>query len=164
MTTISRPEVTTPTTVRTRRSGWLVVLSVVLLVLGLGVGFLVGRTTAPDMPSDLASPTVTKMLTDFQVAFNAADEQKIATFFAPQASFTDASRYDGYVIDGNTKIAEALAMYASEGFRLSEPGTAIQDGWNDEWVAQYMMSSNGPTMAVYRLADDGKIQDMWVHD
>src|SRR5690242_14896231 len=127
MATISRPTTTVPETVQGRRTGWLAWLSVALLLLGLGAGFLVGRVTKTDTapPSDLAGVTITKMLDDYVQAVNGGDATKIATFFAPDATLTDTTRTGGYVVQGNTKIAAAMASWHPLGFELTKGGTAI---------------------------------------
>jgi hypothetical protein len=135
-------------------------LSVILLVVGLGAGFLVGQVTKADtvLPSDLAGTTVTQMLDDYMAAVNAGDATKIASFFATDATFTDTTKDDGYVVEGNTEIAETMASWHPLGFQVSDPGTAIQNG---EYVAQYHISSVDAVMAVYQI-EDGKFQNVWI--
>jgi hypothetical protein len=135
-------------------------LSVILLIVGLGAGFLVGQATKADtvLPSDLAGTTVTQMLDRYAEAVNAGDATKIASFFATNATFTDATKDGGYVIEGNTKIAEAIASWHPLGFQVSDFGTAIQNG---NYVAQYHISSADAIMAVYQL-EDGKFQNAWM--
>lgn len=161
MTTISRPGVTSSATVPVHRlNGWLAWLSVILLIVGLGAGFLVGQATKRDtvLPSDLAGTTVTQMLDRYAAAVNSGDATKIASFFATNATFTDTTKDGGYVIEGNTKIAEQIASWHPLGFQISDFGTAIHNG---NYVAQYHMSSVDAVMAVYQL-EDGKILNMWV--
>jgi hypothetical protein len=160
MTTTSRPVSTEPATVPTRRNRWVAGFSVILVLVGLAVGFLVGRATKPDvvLPSDLADTTVTTMLNDYLTAVNEGDETEIASFFATDATFTDTAKRDGYVMEGNTQIAKAMASWHPLGFQMWAPGTAIH---NDDYVAQYTVSSVGPAIAVYEL-QDGKIQNVWI--
>ena len=160
MTTVSAPTPTTlpPAPARIRWAAW---LSVALLLVGLAAGFFAGRATAPEteLPADLADSTVTMMLDDYLAASNSGDATRIAEFFAPDATFTDTTKDgSGYVMEGNTRIAEAIASWDELGFEGSEPGTAIQNG---EFVARYSISSVGEAMAVYQVRD-GKIQNLWI--
>jgi hypothetical protein len=145
--------------VRGRRQGWLGWLPVLLLVVGLGAGFMVGRVTKPEppVPSDLAGTEVTSVLDEFMAAVNSGDEARIADVFAPAAVLSDVEG-DGDVATGNSEIASDFATWQAGGFRLGDPGTAIRNG---DFVAQYHVSSVGAVMAVYQL-DDDRIQHMWV--
>jgi hypothetical protein len=146
--------------VRGRRQGWLGWLPVLLLVVGLGAGFVVGRVTKPEtpVPSDLAGTEVTSVLDEFMAAVNSGDEARIADVFAPDAVLSDVSEGGGDVATGNSEIAADFATWQAGGFRLWDPGTAIRHG---DFVAQYHVSSTGPVMAVYQL-DGDRIQHMWV--
>lgn len=160
MTTITRPVSTGPAIAPVRRNGWLAWLSVILLIVGLGAGFLVGQATKTEtvLPSDLAGTAVTQMLDGYAAAVNAGDATKIASFFATNATFTDTTKDGGYVVEGNMKIAETIASWHELGFQVSDFGTAIQNG---DYVAQYHISSVDAVMGVYQL-EDGKILNMWV--
>lgn len=160
MMTLSTAAPTVSPAEPTRGNGRLVWLSVVLLLLGLTGGFLAGRATAPEtvLPADLASPEVTTMLQDELDAVNFGDAATLESLFAEDATFTDTAG-DGYTVEGNTKIAEGLASLSTLGFRVSDPGTATH---NRDYVAQYHLSSSGPVVGVYRLNDEGKIQNMWI--
>lgn len=157
MTTISRPVSTGPETAPVHRTGWLAWLSVVLLIVGLGAGFFVGRVTKADLPSGLATTTTTQLLEDYVKAVNAGDAVKIADLFATDARFTDTTRYDGYTMSGNLDIAQAMVTWQQQGFRVNAGGTTIQQG---EFVAHYD-STVGPSMAVYQIKN-GKIQNVWI--
>lgn len=161
MMPLSTSPPTVSPTLSTRRDGRLAWLSVVLLFLGLTAGFLTGRATAPEtaLPADLAGPEVTTMLDDLIDAVNFGDEATLESLFVEDATFTDTTKNDGYTIEGNDKIAQGLASLSTLGFRISDPGTAIH---NRDYVAQYHLASIGPVVGVYRLNDEGKIQDMWV--
>jgi hypothetical protein len=157
MTISIEPEVTTRAQPADRR-GWLAWLAIVLLV-GLGAGFLVGRVTKADtkLPSDLAGTTITKMLDGYTGAANAGDATKIASFFATDATFTDTNRVDGYVLEGNTKIAETMASWHAQGWRLTETGTAVQNG---DLVARYENGGGVGVVLVFQMKD-GKFQNVW---
>lgn len=159
MTTVSAPAPTAPSTAPAR-TPWAAWLSVVLLLVGLAAGFLAGRASAPEteLPTDLADSTVTMMLDDYLEAFHSGDATQIAQFFAPDATFTDTTQDGGYVMEGSTEIAQAIASWNDLGFEVSEPGTTIQNG---EFVARYDISTIGPAMAVYQVRD-GKIQNLWI--
>lgn len=161
MMTLSTAAPTDSPTVSTRRHPRLVWLSVVLLLLGLTAGFMAGRATAPEtvLPTDLAGPEVTTMLDDLIEAINFGDATTLESLFAEDATFTDTTKKDGYTVEGNDEIAEGLGSLATLGFRISDPGTAIHNG---DYVAQYHLASIGPVVGVYRLNDDGKIQNMWI--
>ena len=166
MTTISAPEVTpSPTAPPRRRTGWLAGLSVLLLVVGLGVGFLVGRVTKPDtpLPPDIAGPTVTQVLDDFVQAFNEGSATKMADLLAVDATFTDTTKDEGYTVEGGTIVAQFLA---SLGFDMAEPGTALQNPPDiavegGDYVVRYNRSIAGDTMAVYLVAN-GTIRHIWI--
>lgn len=72
---------------------------------------------------------------------NQGDETKIASFFATDATFTDTAKSDGYVMEGNTVIAKAIASWHPLGFQLTAPGTAIHNG---DCVARHVMASAQP--------------------
>lgn len=157
MATITQPT-TTPGTGQPRRTNWLAWLSAALLVLGLAAGFLVGRVTKADPPSDLANATITKMLDDYAQAVNGGDVTTIKAFFTPNATMTDTTRSGGYTVQGDTKIAEAIASWHTLGFEISKGGTAIVNG---DLVAQKSNSVVGPAMAVYQISG-GKFLNIWM--
>jgi hypothetical protein len=165
MTTIYAPESTLPSTAPARRNRWLFGLSVILLVLGLGVGFLVGRATTPEtpLPSDLAGTEVTQVLDDYVQAFNDGDATKLESLLATDSTFTDTTQSGGYT---GTKIAKYLASLGSDGFQISEPGTALQNPpgvavQGGDYVVRYNKSPGGSSMAVYLVAN-GKIRHIWI--
>jgi hypothetical protein len=161
MMTLSTSPPTVSPTASTRRNLLLTWLSVGLLLLGLTAGFVAGRATAPKtvLPADLAGPEVTTMLQDQMDAINFGDAESLESLFAENATFTDTTKNGGYTVEGNDKIALGLASLSTLGFRISDPGTAIHNG---NYVAQYHLASIGPVVGVYRLNDEGKIQDMWI--
>ena len=161
MTTVSAAAPTISPSAPKRHNGRLALLSVVLLLLGLTVGFVAGRVTAPEtvLPADLAGPEVVTMLQNHMDAVNVGDAATLESLFAEDATSTDTTKSDGYVIEGNTQIAQAMASWSILGFRLSDPGTAILNG---DYVAQYHLSSSGPAVGVYQLNGDGRIQNLWV--
>jgi hypothetical protein len=160
MTTTSTSVAADVPTVPTRRTRWFAGLSALLLVVGLGIGFVLGRVTEPEvvLPQDLADSTVTAMLDDFMRAVNEGDEARLADMFATDATFTDTTKDDGYVVEGNTAIAEGVASWHVLGFQVWDPGTTIHNG---DFVARYHVSSVGPVMAVYEL-QEGKFQNVWI--
>lgn len=160
MATISRPMSTSAEAVPARRNRWLIWLSVITLIVGVGTGLVVGRVTKADvvLPPNLAGTTVTKMLDDYAKAVNAGDTAKIASLFATDATFTDTTKSDGYVLEGNTKIASAVASWHELGFWVTEGGTAIVNG---SFVAKQGNSAVGSAIAVYQIVN-GKFQNVWV--
>lgn len=153
MTTISRPETTAPVHVP-RRSRWLAWLSVVLLIVGLGAGFLVGRATKADPPADLASTSAVTVMNDFAAAVNFGDAKVIAAFFTEDAVSVSPDDQGATVTVGSQRIGETLASLRDIlGMRITDPGTAVQRG---SWVSQPVDILGEPGYLVAQLVD-GKI-------
>lgn len=160
MTTTSRPAMTSSEVGGANRTRWLSWVSVLLLIVGVVAGVFLGRVTKADTapPPDLASTSVTTMLTDFAKAVNAGDAAAIATFYAPNATMTDPSSGGG-VATGNTTIAKDLVSMWNLGFRVDNSGTAIQRG---NVVSQASSWGGGSGVIVYELGTDGKIVSQWI--
>ncbi len=155
MTTISRPETTAPVHAP-RRNRWLAWLSVVLLIVGLGAGFLVGRATKADPPADLASTSAVAVMNDFAEAVNRGDASAIAAFFTEDAIsvLPDEAPQGVTVAAGAQRIGDSLAsLNELLGVRITGPGTAVQNG---AWVTQPVEISDRPGFNVVQLVD-GKI-------
>ena len=176
MATLERPVTTRSDgsqleTAVSRGKGWVTWLSVGLLVVGLWGGFLVGRATASDqvpsqqavpetvLPSDVAGPLVTKILEDFVAAVNAGEPTRIASFFAQDATLTQASGWWGNsTTEGKAKIADQIATWQENGLRLSNDGTALQNG------SIVVRSYDVPMLAEGATNNPLSWQAMWVFE
>lgn len=110
-------------------------LSVVLLVVGLGAGFLVGRVTKADPPADLASTSAVTLMNDFARAVNMGDAKAIAALFTEDAVSVGPGQKAEPTTElvGAQRIADSLASLSDLGLRITDPGTAVQGG---TWVSQ----------------------------
>lgn len=172
MATIERPMITPsgmrhPETIAPRRTGWVALLSVILLVVGLAAGFLVGRATVPEAeapapPADLAGTTATRFLSEYVAVVNAGDEAWIAPFYKADATLSSNVPWmsdEPWLVTGDRAIASAIGSWWDyQGFRLDNAGTAIQKG---DLVMQSYDSVFGPAMMVFQL-DNGKIVNQWI--
>lgn len=163
MTTTTRPATAPPVVASQKRSPWFAFISVLLLVVGLGAGLFIGRATKADTapPADLATTSVTTMLTDLTNAVNAGDRTQIATFYATDATLTSVAPDPfGWTVTGNTMIVQTLmGMQRDVAFNIGDIGTAIQRG---STVAQATTWSGGTGVVLYELGNDGKIVKEWV--
>jgi hypothetical protein len=141
------------------RNKWLPWLSVLLLIVGVGIGVSLGRVPNEDKshPPDLATTSVTKMLADLAKAVKTGDATAIATFYAPSATFNGLS--SGGVATGDTTIANDLVSLQKLGFFVVSSGTAIQVG---KIVAQASIWAGGSGVVVFELGTDGKIVSQWI--
>ena len=160
MTTVDENERTESTRdqVPGRRTGLFVGLGVVV---ALGVGFGVGRTTAPEPPG-LASEQTATMLAARIAAVNGEPGPDVASFYGSEAVLEERDVDPPVVTRGAREISDHLAAYRGLGFRLDEAATpAIRLG---RYLAEGLTWSNGYRggIVVYELDDDGRIAHSWV--
>ena len=137
-------------------------LAAVLLLVGLGVGGFVGRTTKADapLPADLASASTNAWIRNHIAAVNSGDATRIAAFYAENATLTDIGDPTSAPVKGGAQIAKAMAgSHAMLGAFLNEPGTAVQRGRFVAYVGSWGDVEAG--VVVYELDAHGKILNQW---
>jgi hypothetical protein len=134
---------------------------VIVLIVGLGAGFLGGRITKVDdvLPADIADSIVTELLSDYAAAVNSGDQARIAAFYASDATMTNVAQSDPWVVRGNTDIARAIrSWWDLLGYRVEDPGTVVQKG---DLFLQSQDSVWGPAMSVFQIRD-GRFANHWI--
>jgi hypothetical protein len=161
--TITTPSVVSPPPAPSAvpRRAWLVVLVISGVALGLAAGMVIGRqSSTPQDPPALAGPTITAMLTARVAAINEGTAEEIAGFYTADAVLEEHDQHPAVLTTGGAAIGEHLNTYRHLGLRIAQAGTTIALG---PFVAEPLLWSPGDGgIAVYRLADDGRIAHQWV--
>jgi hypothetical protein len=137
-------------------------LSVVLLIVGLGAGFLVGRATVspPAPPPDLASAGIRAFVKQHVDATNSGDAARIASFYAEKSTLNDIGNEFTAPVKGRDEIARALAADVELfGPFLGQPGTAVKRGNFVTYVSAWGDVEAG--VIVLELDSQGKILNQW---
>jgi hypothetical protein len=163
MTTIHSPETTVQDSTP-HPTKWWAVLSVVLLLVGLGVGVLVGRAIAPEQeqPANLASSELTGFLDLQAKAVNSGDATRIAEFYAEDATLTDIGNIYAKPLKGRDQIAKVMAdnvALLGDNFP-KDIGTPIARGNFVTYVSTWGDVAAG--VIVFELDGEGKILNQWV--
>jgi hypothetical protein len=162
MTTIYRPETTVPVPTP-HRTRWWAVLSVVLLVVGLGAGVLVGRATVPEqkMPADLASSQLNTFLNQQVEAFNSGEATRLRPFYSADATVTDIGNVFAVPLKGGDEIATTMQKNVEFlGPFAGDVGTPIARGNFVAYVSSWGDVTAG--VIVLELDAEGKILNQWV--
>lgn len=163
MTTIHRPETTVPASTP-HSTTWWAVLSVVLLLVGLGAGVLVGRAVSPEQeqPANLASSQLTDFLDRQAKAVNSGDATRIAEFYAEDATLTDIGNIYAKPLKGRDQIATVMAdnvALLGDNFP-KDIGTPLGRSNFVTYVSSWGDVSAG--VIVFELDGEGKILNQWV--
>ena len=144
--------------------------AIVLLIAALGAGFAVGRATgttaepaepaapAEPAPLGLASAEVVAAVDAGIEAWNAFDENAVATSYTVGAVFDDLIA--GEVSEGIDQITEKVTRYEPDPWGIERVSEVVQTGD----FAAYAFTYNGPGegVAVLELDSDLKITHQWV--
>ena len=137
-----------------------VVLGIGLLLAGLTVGFLVGRSTAPDTADPgIAAESTPAMLTDLVAALNRGDASEIASFYSPSAILMEYTKDPPIITETAQSIGGHLSGYQTMGGEVSSAGPAVSYG---SIIAQPMQTGGGRgELQVFELDKAGRIARQW---
>lgn len=137
-------------------------LPIILLIVGLGSGFFVGRATesSPKPAADLAEPEVSAMIDDQIEASNSGNPARISRFYAENATLTDIGNKYAVPLEGGAEIAKAMqGNIELFGPFLHKPETLVQANTFVAYAGSWGDVEGG--VVVYELDGNGKILNQW---